>query len=65
MFEIPGSEILAVHVTEDAVNGRCAPTYVYAPSADAAAAAAESSSDNAAAFRPEEEELGQARAGRG
>jgi ATP-dependent Clp protease ATP-binding subunit ClpX len=30
MFEIPGSDIVSVHVTEDAVNGTCNPLYIHA-----------------------------------
>jgi len=35
MFEIPGSEIVSVEVTEDAVNGKSPPIYHYAQNASA------------------------------
>jgi len=35
MFEIPGSEIVSVEVTEDAVNGKSPPIYHYAQNATA------------------------------
>ena len=28
MFEVPGSDILSVHVTEDVVNGKVPPVYI-------------------------------------
>ena len=33
MFEIPGSDIVSVHVTEDCVNGKCDPMYIHASQA--------------------------------
>jgi len=48
MFEIPGSEIVSVEVTEDAVNGKAAPIFHYAQPSTETAAAAGNGSDDAA-----------------
>lgn len=55
MFEIPGSDIVSVHVTEDAVNGRSQPLFIHAAQ----------SVTNDGQVAVDEEELGQAQAGRG
>lgn len=57
MFEIPGSDIVSVHVTEDAVNGRSQPLFIHS------AESVSNSNDGQAAV--DDEELGQAQAGRG
>ena len=28
MFEIPGSDVMSVHITEDVVNGKTMPVYI-------------------------------------
>ncbi len=28
MFEVPGSDVKSVHITEDCVNGLCPPEYI-------------------------------------
>ena len=28
MFEIPGSDVMSVHITEDSVNGKARPVYM-------------------------------------
>lgn len=28
MFEVPGSDVKTVHITEDCVNGLCSPEYI-------------------------------------
>jgi len=43
MFEIPGSDIVRVEVTEDAVNGRAAPIFHYGQPASESTAAPETS----------------------
>lgn len=54
MFEIPGSDIASVHVTEDCVHGRNPPIYVHAT---------QTVTDSQ--VPSEDEELGQAQVGRG
>jgi len=56
MFEIPGSDIVSVHVTEDAVLGKNQPLYIHSTIQSA-------TSDGQVSA--EEEELGQAQVGRG
>jgi len=55
MFEIPGSDIVSVHVTEDAVLGKSLPLYIHSTQ----------SVTNEGQITAEDEELGQAQAGRG
>ena len=76
MFEIPGSDIVSVHVTEDCVNGKCDPMYIHASQAswnvrlETMLLCNSNVIDNpqnadAAEGQIYEEELGQAQVGRG
>jgi len=55
MFEIPDSDIVSVHVTEDAVLGKGLPLYIHSTQ----------SATNDGQIASEDEEIGQAQAGRG
>lgn len=59
MFEVPGSDVKAVHIDDECVNGSAMPTYVRHPSTISTESPSDSPSDDSssgAAGSPSDEE---------
>lgn len=56
MFEVPGSDVKTVHITDDCVKGSCAPQYMRRTATSSTGTASNDPAPTTTSNTPEEEE---------